>query len=221
MSSKASPASPGSPLRRILIVDGDDDTRKLYREILIERGWAVTEAVDGREALVRALSERLSIVVTELRLPFIDGVALCRILRRDRSTANVPILVVTSEVRDSHLKQAERAGANAVLIKPSATSVIVAEVDRLTQGTPSPTGSALADARRTSLVKAHERFETRTPTEPGLALVCPQCGEPLIYQRTLFGGVSGRRPERWDYFACRECGEFSYRHRTRKLRLLE
>jgi len=220
MSSKTAPASSGLPLRRVLLVDGDADTREQYREVFIERGWTVTEASDGREALVRTLSERLSIVVTELRLHFINGMALCRLLRGDQATANLPILVVTSEARDSRLKQAERAGANAVLIKPSAPSVIVAEVDRLMQATPFQSGFAQSDDRRASLMKAHERFETRTPTEPAPALVCPLCMQPLIYQKTLFGGVSRRYPERWDYFKCPRCGSFGYRHRTKTLRLL-
>ena len=84
---------------------------------------------------MRAFSEQLSMVVTELWLGFIDGVALCRLLRRDQATSNVPILVVTSEIRASHLQQAQLAGANSVLMKRITPNVIVAEMDRLTQTT--------------------------------------------------------------------------------------
>jgi DNA-binding response OmpR family regulator len=208
------------PFCRVLIVDGDADTRELYRQVFTARGWLVIEASDGREALVRALSEPPSMVVTELWLAFIDGVALCRLLRRDGATASVPILVVTSETRDSYLQQAERAGANAVLKKPSTPDVIMAEMNRLTQTAVARSAFSQSPAGRVSLVKAHQRFETTTPNDPTHVLFCPICSERLIYEKTFFGGVSRRHPERWDYFKCLRCGDFSYRHRTRKLRPL-
>jgi CheY-like chemotaxis protein len=215
----ASPAvaSSGLPRRRVLIADGDADSRELYREVLAERGWAVTVASDGREALVLALSAQPSIIVAELRLAFIDGASLCRLLRRDGLTRNVPIVVVTGETRTTYLKQAKHAGANAVLIKPSTPNVIVAEMDRLTKA-----AATLVQfpARRKSLVKAHQRFETTTPNERAPALVCPICTTLLVYEKSFFGGVSNRQAERWDYFNCPRCGEYSYRHRTRKLRHL-
>ena len=51
------------------------------------------------------------------------------------------------------------------------------------------------------------------PAPPLLA--CPSCSASLIYQQTVISGV---RPERWDLFTCATCGEFEYRHRTRRLR---
>ena len=167
---------------------------------------------------MRALSEPPSIVVTELWLAFIDGVALCRLLRRDSLTRKVPILVVTSQGGASSLQQAECAGANAVLVKPTTPDVIAAKMDRLTESIAVP--AAPPSARRTSLAKQYQRFETTTPNDPTPALFCPMCANSLIYEKTFFGGVSRRHPERWDYFKCPRCGDFSYRHRTRKLRHL-
>ena len=212
--------SSGQPVRRVLLVDGDADIRELSKKFFVERGWVVSEASDGREALVRAFSEPPSIVVTELWLAFIDGVTLCRLFRRDPVTRNVPILVVTSRVRDSFLKQAERAGASAILMKPSTPDIIVAEMDRLTRPTSDEAEFVETPARRTSLAKAYPRFETRSPNEAPPNLACPRCTAALIYQQTFFGGVNRRHPERWDYFKCPRCGEFRYRHRTRKLRHL-
>src|SRR5262245_13067691 len=190
MPSNTASAPHGLPLRRVLIAEGDPDTRGLYREVFVECGWNVTEADDGREALVRALSERASVVITELWLPYIDGIALCRLLRRDLATSNVPILVVTSEIRPVYLKQAERAGANAILMKPSTPNVILAEMDRLTQDTTLAPPFVRPEAARKSLVKAHLRFETRSPNEPVPDIFCPRCMRPLAYQKTFFGGVS-------------------------------
>lgn len=216
MSASTVAAPSAFPLRRVLIVDGSADTREMYREFFQESGWAVMEARDGREALVMACKERPSIVVTELWLPIIDGVTLCRLFRQDAAMRAVPILVVSSESRANYLKQAERAGAMAVLLKPSTPNVVVAEMERLTRTT--RMASTSTSAYRRTLVKAHERFETTSPDHPAPELFCPVCTVKLNYQKTFFGGVSSRHPERWDYLRCVRCGEFSYRHRTRKLR---
>jgi CheY-like chemotaxis protein len=221
----ASPLSSPGATPRVLVVDGDADNRGLYRDSLALSGWNVTEASDGREALVQVVLVKPWIVVTELRLPIIDGIALCEILRRDRVTAGVPILVVTSETRPGQLARAQRAGADAVLIKPSTPDIVIGEIHRLiraastaVEGSPAPLPTP--SARRTVLVKAHHRHATTTPDVPPISLMCPICARELRYQETFIGGVSSRHPERWDYFACARCGQFQYRYRTRKLRQL-
>src|SRR5262245_40593632 len=216
----ASSALGGIP--HALVVDGDADNRALYRDALTLGGWRVTEASDGREALVQALLIKPSVVVTELRLPRIDGISLCEILRRDRVTKAVPILVVTGESRATELARAEHAGASAFLIKPCTPDLLLAEMHRLVHGgktvaAPSP-ALPTTGARPTALVKAHHRHATTTPEEPAVDLSCPVCGQALKYQETFIGGVSSRQSERWDYYVCMKCGQFQYRHRTRKLR---
>jgi PleD family two-component response regulator len=80
----------------VLIADPDAETRALYREAFICAYCDVVEATDGRDALAKALPRPPSLVITELTLPFVNGYALCNILRHDPLTAAVPILVVTS-----------------------------------------------------------------------------------------------------------------------------
>jgi len=208
------------PRLRVLIVDGDDDNREMYREAFSGAGWSVEEARDGREALVQVLTSKPSVVVTELRLPFISGLALCEILRQDPKTAALPILVVTAEARAAKLAQAERMGANAILVKPRTPDAILLEMHRLLLSSSIPAVSQLPApaGRRTSLVKAHQRIETSDPSVPPVDLLCPICTRRLRYQKTYIGGVSQLHPERWDYYTCAECGNFQYRYRTRKLR---
>jgi two-component system chemotaxis response regulator CheY len=210
---------------RILVVEADADSRSMYVAAFTMAGWHVVEAADGRDALVSALSHPPSLVVTELRLPFIDGFALCDILRRDRTTAAVPVLVVTTETRDEELTRARDAGAAAILIKPALPDAIVREAERLLAQPPPVVESvvchtAVVTPRRVPLARAHPRLLTTTPSEPAPDLMCPMCGHVLHYEQTYFGGVSSRHPERWDYYSCFSCGQFQYRHRTRKLRKL-
>ena len=69
--------------QRVLVADADSDTRSLYVQALHLAGYDVVEASEGRDALAKALGRPPALVVIEMRLPLIDGRALCEILRRD------------------------------------------------------------------------------------------------------------------------------------------
>lgn len=209
---------------RVLVADADDKTRSFYCESLKLAGCDVVHASDGRDALVKALSHRPTLVITETRLPLFNGYELCEELRRDSTTRGVPILLVTTETRPTELDRARKAGADVVFNKPVSLDVLLQAIQQLllasTQSNESATpDGASTEPRRTSLAKAHPRFETRTPPAAPLELVCPSCGSPLIYKSSHVGGISSRHPEQWDDYTCpASCGTFVYRHRTRKLR---
>jgi CheY-like chemotaxis protein len=227
-----------APLR-VLVADGDADARALYRTALELAGWGVLEACDGRDALRAALVEQPAVVVTELSLSFLNGFALCEILRRDRVTVNVPIVVVTSETRSTEIDRARKM-ADAVFTKPTPPDALLNEIERvfarstnLRERSVSETGNAArniqrsaaldgraAELRRVTSSKAHARFATTTPPLAPPALTCPSCDRPLLYELSHSGGVSELHSEQWDYFNCSTCGAFQYRQRTRKLRPL-
>ena len=77
---------------RILVADADREMRSTYRTALHGAGCDVVDAVDGRQALTKALSQPPALVITETELPIFDGYALCAVLRRDAMTRSVPIL---------------------------------------------------------------------------------------------------------------------------------
>jgi len=221
----------------VLVADASDAARALYRESLqVEVGCDVVEASDGRDALVHALVHRPGLVITETRLPTLDGFALCQVLRRDAATRAVPILVVTADTHHADLERARAAGADAVLVKPVPPEALLLEIRRLIAA-PARTAETAAtfdrssaaqsvnaltsDTRRRALSKIHPRFETTAPPAVPPHQVCPSCGRPLTYERSHIGGVSSRQPEQWDDYTCSgSCGMFEYRQRTRKLRPL-
>jgi two-component system chemotaxis response regulator CheY len=217
--------TPGASINpRVLVVDADDDTRALYRNALSVVGYEVIEASDGRDALTKALVEPPTLIITEVRLPLVDGYALCEILRRDLATRSVPILIVTAEARSTELSRIRRAGANGVLVKPTLPDALVCEVQRLiTQADsdaaePSEAPNLSSEHDRTAGAQSHRRFGTTTPHKVPPALTCPSCDVSLIYAHSHVGGVSDRQREQWDYYLCPTCGTFQYRQRTRKLR---
>jgi CheY-like chemotaxis protein len=218
----------------VLVVDPHDDTRALYRESFERNGCEVVEASDGREALTHALQRPPTLVVTETVLPFIDGYALCQILRRDQATTDVPILVVTGDARASELSRAFRSGASALLVKPTTAEQIWTETRRLIADDMSVGASATDShgptsaerdpsiSHRASRSKIFSRFTTATPAVRPPALLCPSCDRPLVYEHSYVGGVSERHREQWDRYVCpTACGAFEYRQRTRNVRHLE
>jgi len=223
----------------VLIADADADTRALYRDAFARAGCDVVEAADGRDAMAKAFRSPPSLVITELTLPFVNGYALCDILRRDPLTAGVPILVVTA----AHpAERAERMAVDALLLKPTAPDSLVCEARRLLatpralraassvtrgyatahQEQPTDLPAPSKTQRGMSYTKAHQRFATTLPPASPPALLCPSCDRALRYQHSHVGGVSDHYPEQWDYFVCPGgCGVFQYRQRTRRVRRVE
>jgi CheY-like chemotaxis protein len=211
---------------RVLVADADPDTRTLYELALPLAGCEVVQAGDGRDALTKALTETPTLIITELRLPLIGGIALCEIIRRDAATRSVPILVVTSETRPTELERIRNAGASAVLVKPTLPDAIVNEVRHLlthpTNGASEPAPAATPsngpkNSNQTALAKTYARFRTTSPPARPPALMCPTCDDSLEYNHSYVGGVSSLHAEQWDYYTCSTCGRFRYRQRTRKL----
>jgi two-component system response regulator ResD len=222
------PASRRVPL--ILVADPDHDTRQLYREALRSMPFEIEDAADGREALIKAIEGQPTLVITESRLPFIDGYTLCNLLRRDAATRDAGILMLTADALPAMLQRAVAFGADSVLLKPCPAETLVREVARVERlaksrqvAEPSNQPSELPDRsgarRHPSRTKAHQRFETTSPPRTPPQLICPSCERPLVYKRSYVGGVSDRHPEQWDYYDCSgSCGSFQYRQRTRKVR---
>jgi CheY-like chemotaxis protein len=212
-------------------VEPDADTRLLYRLSLSEFQAEVEEAPDGAQALAVALSRTPDLVISELRMPRVDGFALCSLLRSDEQTKNAAILIVTGSGAADVIQTAHARGADAVLTKPCSPETLASTVGTLLQRkdgraaalNPPPLAPAAGEPRPKprAMSRACLRGVTNTPPTPPPSLHCPRCDGALEYQHSQLGGVNARFSERWDYFLCSHCGVFQYRHRTRKLRAIE
>lgn len=119
--------------RLILIAERDQQVRKLQQHFLGEAGFAVEFADDGELALERARMDRPALVVTEILIPKLDGLALCRRLREDPLTRSVPILVFSILAADV---RAHEAGASGFLRKPLVDTTFVSSVQQLVAAEP-------------------------------------------------------------------------------------
>ena len=88
-------------------------------------GYHVIAAIDGRDALVKALSEPPKLVIIEMHLPIVSGYELSDILRSDRVTRSIPIVAVTDETHPADLERAVRIGVDAILSKPATPGILL------------------------------------------------------------------------------------------------
>ena len=123
-------SSPDSPAQRalILVVERNTAVQRLERFFLEQAGYSVEFASDGQLALARAQELRPKIVVTEILVPRLDGLSLCRALKSDPRTSSIIILVF------SHLHAEDRAleaGADAFMVKPIEEESLIDIVSKL------------------------------------------------------------------------------------------
>ena len=105
-------------MRSILAVDDSPSMRKMVSFTLSSAGFKVVEAVDGVDALEKAQTENIDLVLADQNMPRLDGIGLTRKLREDPKFKGTPILILTTESSDL-MKQAGRAaGATGWLVKP-------------------------------------------------------------------------------------------------------
>lgn len=112
----------------ILVVERNPVVQRLERYFLEQAGYTVEFASDGRSALERARQLRPHIVVTEIMVPVLDGLSLCRILKSEPETTHARVLIF------SHLHAEDRAlevGADAFLLKPFSEERLIETVEKL------------------------------------------------------------------------------------------
>jgi two-component system response regulator MprA len=112
----------------ILVVERDPYIRELEAHFLQEAGYSVAFALDGQAALQQARELQPDVIVTEVLVPKLDGLALCRRLKEDPATRSVSILVFSILAVSERAKDA---GAEAFLSKPLAERHLVGTVQAL------------------------------------------------------------------------------------------
>lgn len=112
----------------ILVVERDPHVRELEAYFLNEAGYAVEFTDDGESALARARQLRPAIVVTEVLVPGLDGLALCRRLKQDAETKHIMVLIFSILAART---RATEAGADAFLMKPLSENLLVQTVREL------------------------------------------------------------------------------------------
>lgn len=109
----------------ILTVDDSASLRMAVRIALNGAGYTVTEACDGADGLAKAQAQRFDMIITDLNMPRMDGLAMIREVRKTPLQAGVPIVFLTTESDEGAKAQAKAAGATGWLVKPFVADQLV------------------------------------------------------------------------------------------------
>lgn len=104
--------------QRVLLVEDNEDNRRVYRTILEHYGYQVVEAEDGEEGVRLARQERPDLILMDVSIPLLDGWQATRILKAEKETAGIPILALTAHALPGDREKAAEVGCDAYLAKP-------------------------------------------------------------------------------------------------------
>lgn len=113
---------------KILVVDDEKDIIELIRYNLEKEGLKVITATSGEEAIRRSLNENPQLIVLDLMLPGIDGLEVCRILKRETKTSSIPIVMLTVKSDETDIVVGLELGADDYITKPFSPRILAARV---------------------------------------------------------------------------------------------
>ena len=117
----------------ILVVDDSPTVVKFVSFSLKKGGYGVVTACDGMDALekISNLDEEVSLVITDLNMPNLDGYALVSTLRQNEAHCETPIIILSSEEDEADRQKGMEVGADCYLVKPFKSAVLLGEVTKL------------------------------------------------------------------------------------------
>ncbi len=113
---------------KILVVDDEPDALEVLGFKLREAGYTPVFAKDGTRALAIARDERPDLIVLDLMLPEVDGLEVCKILRRDPSTASIPVIMLTARASEMDRVLGLELGADDYVTKPFSPRELVIRI---------------------------------------------------------------------------------------------
>jgi len=104
--------------KAVLVVDDSTSMRQMVTFTMKEAGFEVIEGSNGQEALTRVDGKPVSLVITDLNMPVMDGMTLIRTLRAKPEFKFTPILMLTTESQQEKKMEGKAAGATGWIVKP-------------------------------------------------------------------------------------------------------
>ena len=114
--------------QRILVVEDQEDNRRIVRDLLSASGYQLVEATTGEEGLKLAASEKPDLILMDIQLPGMDGYEVTRRIKANPQLNHIPIIVVTSYALSGDDKKAFDAGCNGYVTKPFSPRVLLAKI---------------------------------------------------------------------------------------------
>jgi two-component system chemotaxis response regulator CheY len=125
---------------KVLVVDDSASMRALLRLALVQAGYAVVEARDGKEALDGLGAAPVDLIVSDCIMPVMDGLSFVRALKQDPALRRIPVIMLTTESQSAQIQQGRELGVQAWIVKPFQAAKIVEAVGRVLAGASHPAG---------------------------------------------------------------------------------
>ncbi len=116
---------------QILVVDDEEDILELVRYNFDRNGYQIETATSAEEALAKIRRKTPDLIILDLMLPDIDGLEVCKRLKRDTKTQHVPILILTAKSEEADIVTGLELGAEDYVAKPFRPKVLIARARRL------------------------------------------------------------------------------------------
>jgi CheY-like chemotaxis protein len=118
-------------MKCILVAEDRPSSRELICTVLESAGYQILEAVDGEDALEKALHNSVDLIILDLQMPKIDGFGVLVTLRTEERFAKTPILALTASAMQGDRERALEAGFSSFIAKPADLKALRAEIQRL------------------------------------------------------------------------------------------
>jgi len=115
--------------KKILIVDDEPHIVELVRVCLEDTNYDVIEAYDGEEAIDKARSEVPDLILLDIMLPKMDGYDVCRKLKSNDDTSNIPVVMLTAKGQEVDKVKGFQSGANSYMTKPFSPLRLLTELE--------------------------------------------------------------------------------------------
>ena len=165
---------------KILIAEDDRELRQLFSHILIKNGYAVSGAVDGKEALDALDREYFDLIISDIMMPRIDGYELVRRLRD--SGNNTPVLMITAKDAYDDMRLGFLSGSDDYMIKPINVNEMVLRVGALLRR------AQMINERRLTIGNTVLECDSLTVTCDSESMILPQKEFMLLYKMVSFPG---------------------------------
>lgn len=116
---------------RILVVDDDPTTRKVLSLYLKAKGHQVVTAENGLDGLEKLGTQAVNLIMSDLNMPYMDGIEFVKNVRANSEWAHIPVLMVSTEADPEEQQLAFGAGANGYLVKPVTAEMVNEKIKEL------------------------------------------------------------------------------------------
>jgi two-component system chemotaxis response regulator CheY len=117
--------------KTVMIVDDSASLRQVVKIALQGAGYEVVEACDGKDALVKLDGRKVSLIISDVNMPNMDGIALVKEVKKNPSYRFTPIIMLTTESQEDKKREGQAAGAKAWVVKPFQPEQMLSAVSKL------------------------------------------------------------------------------------------